>query len=199
MEDKGVPAAVALRRARRSGAAWVVGLLAAEFGIAFIVRPDPHPPVLIAPVSIFAGLLAAALPVHCKATGPIRHNAAGRITAQTSTGERTIDLRRIRRVSSFRIPQWAKAPVEVLVVKDCHGVRLGLTDPDDYPFVKAALKRQARNPDIPAPRVTRRTRRILDTGRLPWWRSALSTFGTLAYGISVGAGFMAVAVVVAST
>ncbi len=199
MEDQGIPAEVALRRSRRSGAAWAVGLLAAEFGIALIVRPDPNPPVLIGPVSIFAGLLAAAFPARCKATGPIRHTAAGRITARTSTGERTIDLHQIRRVSSFRIPQWCKAPVEVLVVKDRHGVRLGLTDPHDHPFVKTALKRQARNPETPAPRITRRTRRILDTGTLPWWRSTLSTLGTLTYGITVSLAFLVLAVMLAST
>ncbi len=196
-----MPVDVALRRSRTRGVVHVGCLLALEFGLALIVRPDPDPPVMLLVLSIVAGIFTAGFPARNKAKGPARAHGPNRmlLTARTSAGERTLDLRQISRVSSFQIPNKGTAATEVLTVKDSRGIRLGLTSPDEFAMVRKAVKSQARKPELPSPKITRRARRLLDAGELPWWWGTLSTLGTLVYAVSLGLIFFVVALGVAET
>jgi hypothetical protein len=90
-----VPVEMALRSSRRHGVVHVGCLLALEFGLALIVRPDPNPPAMLLVLSIFAGIFTAAFPARNRAKGPARAHGPNRmlLTARTSAGERTLDLR----------------------------------------------------------------------------------------------------------
>ncbi|TDU03274.1 hypothetical protein EDD99_1693 [Streptomyces sp. 846.5] len=161
-------------------------LVACIVGPALLVRPTADPSVAVFFLALFAGILTAAFPARCKAKGvPRVHGPNHRlITGRTSTGERTIDLRRLKRVTSFVIPSKGSS-VEVLVVVDSRGVRLGLTDLASYQFVGKAVRIQAKQLGLPAVRVSRRARYLLDAGELPWWRGSLSVLGTIAYGLAI--------------
>jgi hypothetical protein len=192
----GVPPEQAVRRSRIHGAIYVGVLVACIVGPALLVHLTSDPSVAVFFLALFAGILAAGFPARCKAKGVPRVHGPNHclITGHTSTGERTIDLRQLKRVTSFVIPSKGRS-IEVLVVVDSRSVRLGLADLASYQLVGKAVRTQAKKPELPAVRVSRRARYLLDGGELPWWRGSLSVLGTLAYGLAVT--FMSIATALA--
>jgi hypothetical protein len=200
MTDMGVPPEQAVRRSRIHAVVHIGVLVACIIGPALVVRPTSDPSVAVFFLALFAGILTAAFPARCKAKGVPRVHGPNRclITGRTSTGERTIDLRQLKRVTSFVIPSKGSS-VEVLVIVDWRGVRLGLADLASYRLVAKAVRTQAKKPGLPAVRVSRRARYLLDAGELPWWRGSLSVLGTIAYSLAISFVSIATALTLAAS
>ncbi|MFJ8870817.1 hypothetical protein ACIRD6_34355 [Streptomyces sp. NPDC102473] len=65
------------------------------------------------------------LPALCEEQAPFRHSSSS-LTARTLTGERSVDLNRITTVRLLTTFSYGGA-YRALVLRDAHGVRLGIT------------------------------------------------------------------------
>ncbi|MEU1616549.1 hypothetical protein ABZ479_04505 [Streptomyces sp. NPDC005722] len=101
------------------------------------------------------------LPALCEERPPFRHSSS-RLTARTLTGERSVDLDRItgvRLLTSFSVG----GAQRTLLVRDAHGVRLGLTTERSRRKLRRAIEKAEANAarGVPAPRVSRAARTFL--------------------------------------
>ncbi|GAA1983436.1 hypothetical protein GCM10009738_72990 [Kitasatospora viridis] len=174
-------------------------VVALTLGPALWVRPAPDPPFVLF-VAFVGGLLPMLAATTCSARGPLRVHEAdpNLLTARTGTGERTVDLGQIARISSFEFLSRGTYDSPALIVKDRRGVRLGVTTLEGYRLVRDAVERQAAMPVVPAPRISRTARRILDEALPAWWEF-LRGWAYSLYGTAVGVACLIVALEVART
>ncbi|OSP29472.1 hypothetical protein B7767_39480 [Streptomyces sp. 13-12-16] len=98
----------------------------------------------------------------CEERPPARHTTTGS-TARTPTGVRTVDLTRLTDVRLWTTFSCG-GPQRTLIVRDAHGVRLGITTAAGRRAVRRALERR---PAGARPRVSRAARAHLDGGGRP--------------------------------
>lgn len=152
-------------------AAGAVGLFPAEVAIVSALTAGPAGLLLLTELN-------RERPPHCR--------SGNRLTARTPTGERTVDLSRIERVRLLTYFSPGGVSERVLLVRDAHGVSLGLTDPASHRALRRALER------LPGhgvrPRVTRAA--LVHLGMAPgrltvhtvtvWFATVLGLCGYLA-------------------
>ncbi|PVC82548.1 hypothetical protein DBP20_19185 [Streptomyces sp. CS131] len=133
------------RRRTRLGTAWIVGLLALPFaGLAVSTVVGLHPGVLLV-VTGLAALVGFVL-ISEMPTGRNRGQTSGSLlTARTATGLRTVDLAQIERVRLLTSFSRGGVSDRVVLVRDSHGVLLGLREQTDVRRVRRALDQRARN------------------------------------------------------
>ena len=174
-EEPGTPSAVALRRARVWMGALVTATVVLTLGSSLVARlafPE-SPGILVA--AFFGVFIPPFVPLLC---GETRGLLVGHgpqetlLSAVTPTGPRTIDLDAITRVRGYFLPGRFGKSVDLLIVTDAHGVRIGLSSIEARAAVREALARAAaRAPDSPA-KVGRNARRRL-SGKLSVARDVL--------------------------
>ncbi|WP_234363555.1 hypothetical protein [Streptomyces sp. TN58] len=104
-------------------------------------------------LSIIAGF--ALLPTLCEERAPFRRSSS-RLTAHTLTGERSDDLNRISTVRLLTTFSYGGAH-RALVVRDTHGVRLGITTETSRRQLRRAIEKAdaKAEPGVSGPRVSR--------------------------------------------
>jgi hypothetical protein len=155
---KDAAAARSVVRARvGSGLAVAVLLLPfAGYGLARTgAVPEGTPLVL----GLLGGIIGVVLlPALCEEQAPFRHSSS-RLIARTLTGERSVDLNRITTVRLLTTFSYGSVH-RTLVVRDAHGVRLGVTTERSRRKLRRAIERADANAarGVPAPRVSRAAR-----------------------------------------
>ncbi|MFE5853070.1 hypothetical protein ACFQ61_07605 [Streptomyces sp. NPDC056500] len=151
-----------MRRARKGfGLAVVVLLL--PFGGYGLARTGIVPegtPMGLGLLSMIVGFVL--LPALCEERAPFRRSSSW-LTAHTLTGERSVDLNRITTVRLLTTFSYG-GPYRALVVRDIHGVRLGITTGRSRGMLRRAIERadSTATRDAPRPRVSRAARAHLD-------------------------------------
>ncbi|WP_431780941.1 hypothetical protein [Streptomyces chumphonensis] len=141
-------------RARRGfGLAVTVVLL--PFGGYGLVRAGVAPEgasIVIGLLSMIAG--SVLLPALCEERAPFRHSSSY-LTARTLTGERSVDLNRITSVRLLTTFSHGTA-YRTLLVRDAHGVRLGITTKRGRGKLRRAVEKADANAarGLPGPRVS---------------------------------------------
>ncbi|TYR63803.1 hypothetical protein [Streptomyces parvus] len=133
------------RRRTHLGTALIVGLLALPFvGLAVSTSAGLHPGVplvVTGPAALVGFVLISEMP-----TGRNRGQTSGSLlTARTATGLRTVDLAQIERVRLLTSFSRGGVSDRVVLVRDSHGVLLGLREQTDVRRVRRALDQRARN------------------------------------------------------
>ncbi|MDX2706967.1 hypothetical protein PV350_29535 [Streptomyces sp. PA03-6a] len=107
-------------------------------------------------LSVIAGSLL--LPALCEERAPFRHSSS-RLTARTLTGERSVDLDRISTVRLLTNFSYGRT-YRTLIVRDTHGVRLGITTERSRKKLRRAIEKADANAarGVPGPRVSRAAR-----------------------------------------
>ncbi|GGT36402.1 hypothetical protein GCM10010271_45430 [Streptomyces kurssanovii] len=140
-----------MARARMgAGLALTVLLLPfASYGLARIGAVPEGAPIAIGLLSVIAGFVL--LPALCEEQAPFRH-ASSHLTARTLTGERSVDLDRIATVRLLTTFSYGSAH-RTLVVRDTHGVRLGVTTERSRRKLRRAIEKADANaaPGLPGP------------------------------------------------
>jgi hypothetical protein len=155
---KDAAAARSVVRARvGSGLAVAVLLLPfAGYGLARTgAVPEGTPLVL----GLLGGIIGVVLlPALCEEQAPFRHSSS-RLIARTLTGERSVDLNRITTVRLLTTFSYGSVH-RTLVVRDAHGVRLGVTTERSRRKLRRAIEKADANAarGVPAPRVSRAAR-----------------------------------------
>jgi hypothetical protein len=145
------------RRRARVGLGLVVAMLVLPFAVGVMVRSGTM-------LGLVTGPLAFLLLVElCTAHGPTRCSSA-RMTARTLTGMRSVDLSRIASVRLQTTFSYGTVH-RVLLVRDAHGVRLGVTSTAGRRALRRALERQSGVVRGARPRVSRAARACLGGGR----------------------------------
>ncbi|WP_285574652.1 hypothetical protein [Streptomyces sp. RTGN2] len=155
------PAAARFRaRLAASSAAFLIlsPLIAWLLALADIV-PDGTP-VILAVTAGLAGFLL--LQVLCEETGLVQCSMS-RVTARTLTGVRMLDLTSIRDVRLLTSITRGGRTSHAVVVRDSHGVRVGLTSVRSQRALARALQRTSANEQA-EPRVTSAARAHLGLG-----------------------------------
>ncbi|WP_216825624.1 hypothetical protein [Streptomyces sp. P3] len=152
-----LPDAGTARRRARAGTGLVVALLVLPFAVGGMVRSGAAVGLVTGPVAflLWVELCAERAPTRC---------SSARMTARTLTGIRSVDLRRIASVrlrTTFSYGTVHRA----LLVRDAHGVRLGVTSTAGRRALRRALERQPGVVMGRRPRVSRAARVCLGTGR----------------------------------
>ncbi|WP_406155007.1 hypothetical protein OG806_02525 [Streptomyces sp. NBC_00882] len=152
-----LPDTATTRRRACAGLGLVVAMLGLPFAVSALVRSGTMLGLLTGPLAF---LLFVEL---CTERGSTRCSSA-RLTARTLTGMRSVDLSRI---TSVRLQTtFAYGTVHrVLLVRDAHGVRLGITSTSGRRTLRRALERQSRAVRRSPPRVSRAARACLGIGR----------------------------------
>ncbi|MFD0031028.1 hypothetical protein ACWGDS_06825 [Streptomyces sp. NPDC055059] len=110
--------------------------------------PEGTPTVLALLCGIIGPVLLAEL---CEERAPFRHSSS-HLTARTLTGERSLDLNGIATVRLLMTFSYG-GPHRTLVVRDAHGVRLGITTKRSAGSCAERSRRPTRTPreESPAP------------------------------------------------
>ena len=143
----------------RMGSGLAVTVLLLPFGGYGLARagivPDGTPIVLGLLSAIVSFVLLTAL---CEEKAPFRHSSS-HLTAHTLTGERSLDLNRITTVRLLTTFSYGGA-YRTLVVRDAHGVRLGITTERGRRKLRRAIEKADANAarGVPRPRVSRAAR-----------------------------------------
>ncbi|MEI5525684.1 hypothetical protein WB401_14075 [Streptomyces brasiliscabiei] len=113
-------------------------------------------PIVLGLLSAIAGFVV--LPSLCDERAPFRHSSS-HLTAHTLTGERSVDLNRITTVRLLTTFSYGSAYRTVLV-RDAHGVRLGITTEKSRRKLCRAIEKADANGarGAPKPRVSRAAR-----------------------------------------
>jgi hypothetical protein len=143
--ELGTPPAEARRGARRGMAAWLGGAAVLTLGSSLFARF--FPPVEGVFLLAFVGLIVAPLaPMLCQEQRGLllRHGPQQTLlSAVTPTGPRTVDLGAITGVRGLFLPGKFGKTLDLLIVTDAHGVRIGLRSPQARAAVREALERTA--------------------------------------------------------
>ncbi|WP_329229528.1 hypothetical protein OHB07_14925 [Streptomyces sp. NBC_00111] len=147
----------AVVRARR-GSGLVVAFLLLPCGGYALARAGMLPegtPLALGLLSLIGFVL---LPALCEELAPFRHSSS-HLTARTLTGERSVDLDRLTTVRLVTTFSYGGAH-RLLLVRDAHGVRLGVTTRRSVKKLRRAVEKAEVNAarGIPAPRVSRAAR-----------------------------------------
>ncbi|MGW6543144.1 hypothetical protein ACWGBH_09855 [Streptomyces massasporeus] len=129
--------------------------------------------LLLTAPALVAGLTALVLlPDLCQERPPARH-ARTRSTARTPTGRRSVDLTRVTSVRLWTTFSPGGVQQRVLLVRDVHGVRLGITSAAGRRALRTALAGQQGR----RARVSPAARACLGDGS-GWWlaRHTVTTF-----------------------
>jgi len=132
-------------------------MLLLPFTVGAMVRSGAAVGLLTGPLAflLFVELSAERAPTRC---------SSARMTARTLTGIRSVDLSRIASVrlqTTFSYGTVHRA----LLVRDAHGVRLGVTSAAGRRTLRRVLERQSGVVMRPRPRVSRAVRAYLGIGR----------------------------------
>ncbi|MEV1084086.1 hypothetical protein AB0I98_38755 [Streptomyces sp. NPDC050211] len=155
-----VPGAVAALRRARAGTGMLLVLLALPFAIGGLTGARPAAMALGLVAGPLALLLFGEL---CEERPPTRHSATA-MAARTLTGMRSVDLNHITSVRLLTTFSYG-GTYRTLVVRDAHGVRLGVTSAAGRRALNKALERQTRDQTRRRPRVSRAASCCLGTGR----------------------------------
>jgi len=151
---------VARRRARTAMAILVSAIGILTIGTVVLIRLG-GPGFRGLAWAIFVGaMLPLVAPVLCMEssrgeliTGHGAHHCL--LTARTITGLRTVDLSKLRSIRRYVMPGRFGYSLDLLVIKDRCGVRIGLTSIESRIFVRQALRPPGGKPPLSAPKVTR--------------------------------------------
>ncbi|MEU0118842.1 hypothetical protein ABZ137_35500 [Streptomyces bobili] len=146
-----------VRRRARAGAGLAAGLLMLPFAAAGLAEAATALGLLTCPLAF---LLFGVL---CEERPPARHSAT-RMTARTLTGVRSVDLNHITSIRLLTTFSYGSTH-RTVVVRDGHGVRLGVTSAAGRRALNKALERQTGDRTPQRPRVSRAARACLGTGR----------------------------------
>lgn len=143
----------------RVGSGLAVTVLLLPFGGYGLARSGAVPegtPIVLGLLSVIAGSLL--LPALCEERAPFRHSSS-RLTARTLTGERSVDLDRISTVRLLTNFSYGRT-YRTLIVRDTHGVRLGITTERSRKKLRRAIEKADANAarGVPGPRVSRAAR-----------------------------------------
>ncbi|MEU1200027.1 hypothetical protein ABZ446_27885 [Streptomyces sp. NPDC005813] len=146
----------------RIGSALAVALLLLPlggYGLARIGAAPESTPIMLGLLAGIGGFVV--LPTLCEERAPFRHTSS-RLTARTLTGERSVDLNRIASVRLLTTFSYGRA-YRTLVVRDSHGVRLGVTTERSRRKLRRAVEKADAHsaPGAPGPRVSRAARTYL--------------------------------------
>lgn len=152
-----LPDAGTTRRRARAGLGLVVAILGLPFAVGALVRSGTL-------LGLVTGPLAFLLLVElCAERRPTRCSSA-RMTARTLTGMRSVDLSHITSVRLQTTFSYGTVH-RVLLVRDAHGVRLGVTSTAGRRTLRRALERQSGVVMESRPRVSRAARAYLGIER----------------------------------
>ncbi|GGZ20105.1 hypothetical protein [Streptomyces poonensis] len=154
------PGAAKVRRRARAGIGTAVGLAVLPFAVGGITGWSPVCTALGLVVGYPALVLSGEL---CLERRRARHSLS-RITARTLTGVRSVDLNSITSVRLWTTQSYGDMR-RALLVRDVHGVQLGVTSAAGRRMVRRAIKRQVADESRPLPRVSRAARAYLGSGR----------------------------------
>ncbi|MER6982109.1 hypothetical protein ABT317_35345 [Streptomyces carpinensis] len=147
-----------MTRARMASGLAVTALLLPFCGVG-LAKAGAFPegaPIVIGLLSMIAS--SVLLPALCEERAPFRHSSSY-ITAHTLTGERSVDLNRITTVRLLTTFSYGRT-YRTLLVRDAHGVRLGITTERGRRKLRRAIEKAdagaARGG--PRPRVSRAAR-----------------------------------------
>ncbi|MFD5257300.1 hypothetical protein ACFWM5_31310 [Streptomyces bobili] len=154
--------AAARRRARR-WAGFAGALVASPFVALAVAAAGLFPAGVAIALALTAGPAGLLLLTEMNTERPPQHRSGNRLTSRTLTGERTVDLSRIERVRLLTYFSRSGVSERVLLVRDAHGVSLGLTSPVSRRVLRRALERLPRSG--PRPRVSRAA--LAHLGMLP--------------------------------
>ncbi|MFC8224772.1 hypothetical protein [Streptomyces sp. NPDC057287] len=148
----------AVVRARRVSGL-VAALLLLPFGgyaLAVAGMLPEGTPVALGLLSLIGG--SVLLPALREEQAPFRHSSS-HLTARTLTGERSVDLDRLATVRLVTTFSYGGAH-RLLLVRDVHGVRLGVTTGRSLKKLRRAVEKAEANAarGVPAPRVSRAAR-----------------------------------------
>lgn len=143
----------------RVGAGLAVTVLLLPLGGYGLARAGIVPegaPVVLGLVCGIAGFVF--LPALSEERDPFRHTSS-RLTAHTLTGERSVDLNQITTVRLLTSFSYGRV-YRTLLVRDAHGVRLGLTTERSRRKLRRAIEKADANAarGLPRPRVSRAAR-----------------------------------------
>ncbi|MGW5232639.1 hypothetical protein ACWEQU_10120 [Streptomyces nodosus] len=119
------------------------------------VVPEGAPIVL----GLLSGIISfVLLPALCEERAPFRHSSS-HLTARTLTGERSVDLNRITTVRLLTTFSYGSV-YRTLLVRDAHGVRLGITAERSRRKLRQAIEKADVNAarGVAGPRVSRAAR-----------------------------------------
>ncbi|AQS71513.1 hypothetical protein B1H29_35815 [Streptomyces pactum] len=148
------------------GSGLAVAVLLLPFGGYGLARAGVVPdgaPIVLGLLSAIAGFIL--LTALCEEKAPFRHSSS-RLTAHTLTGERSVDLDRITTVRLLTTFSYGGA-YRTLLVRDAHGVRLGITTERSRRKLRRAIEKADANAVRGArrPRVSRAARAHLGLAR----------------------------------
>ncbi|MER7235766.1 hypothetical protein ABT348_33065 [Streptomyces olivaceus] len=140
----------------RMGSGLAVTVLLLPFGGYGLARVGAFPegaPIVIGLLSMIAS--SVLLPALCEERAPFRHSSS-HLTARTLTGERSVDLDRITTVRLLTTFSYGST-YRTLLVRDAHGVRLGITTTRSRRKLCRAIERADANATrgVPKPHVSR--------------------------------------------
>ncbi|MCX5602960.1 hypothetical protein OOK29_32975 [Streptomyces phaeochromogenes] len=151
-----MPDAGTSRRRARTGMAVVVALLVLPFAVGGLAEEGAALGLVTGPLGL---LLFGAL---CEERQPARHSMT-RMTARTLTGIRSVDLNRITSVRLQTTFSYGSA-YRTFLVRDAHGVRLGISSDAGRRTLRRSLERQPRAGRRSRPKVSRAARACLGDG-----------------------------------
>lgn len=150
------------------GSGLAVTVLLLPFGGYVPARAGLVPEGALIVLGLLCGLVGAVLLLELgEERAPFRHSSSYLI-ARTLTGERSVDLNRITTVRLLTTFSYSGA-YRCLLVRDAHGVRLGVTTERSRRKLRRAIEKAEANAarGVPGPRVSRAARAHLglDPGR----------------------------------
>ncbi|MFG2614200.1 hypothetical protein [Streptomyces anulatus] len=143
----------------RMGSGLAVTVLLLPFGGYGLARAGvvaEGAPVALGLLSVIASFVL--LPALCEERVPFRHSSS-HLTARTLTGERSVDLNQITTVRLLTTFSYGTA-YRTLLVRDAHGVGLGITTERSRRKLRRAIEKAHANAaqGVPRPRVSRAAR-----------------------------------------
>ncbi|MEU9166787.1 hypothetical protein AB0D34_03100 [Streptomyces sp. NPDC048420] len=143
----------------RVGSGLAVTVLLLPFGAYGLARTGVLPegtPIVVGLLSAIVGFVL--LTALCEERVPFRHSST-HLTARTLTGERSVDLNRITTVRLLTTFSYNGA-YRTLLVRDAHGVCLGITTERSRRKLRRAIEKADANAarGVPGPRVSRAAR-----------------------------------------
>lgn len=140
----------------RLGVCLVVTILLLPFGGYGLARAGVVPeglPIVVGLLSVIAEFIL--LPALFEERAPYRHSSS-HLTARTLFGDRSVDLDRITSVRLLTTFSYGST-YRTVVVRDAHGVRLGITTQRSRRRLRRAIEKAEADTTrgVPAPRVSR--------------------------------------------
>lgn len=135
----------------RMGSGLAVTVLLLPFGGYGLARAGAAPegtPIVLGLLSAIASFVL--LPALCEERAPFRYSSS-HLTAHTLTGERSVDLNRITTIRLLTTFSYGSA-YRTLLVRDAHGVRLGITTERSRRKLRRAIEKADANDTRGAPR-----------------------------------------------